>query len=105
MEGVMAIIDLDKIGTALSYLRDNDEGVEALRELKASMDIFISSVQPDLNHSEAVFLFRTLMSDLSIDEVDATINVGAITSGDPSTVQQLGDSVINVHGFRVKTNK
>ena len=70
------------------------------------MDSFSAKVHPSLEHAEAVFLFRTLMADLSVDHPEGMPNLGPIVGGQPSTLQQIGDPLIkNVHGFHVVTNK
>jgi hypothetical protein len=103
----MAQIDLDKVGNALSFVRDTAGGQEALRELRASLDSFGTKLQPPLNHSEHVFMLRTLMADLSIDHPAGIPNAGPGVGGHPGAVQQLGTPQIvkNLHGFAVLAEK
>lgn len=97
----MSQIDLDKVGAALSFLRDDNNGAVALKQLRTAMDSFIAAVKPSLSYPESVFLFRTLMSDLSIDYPDGVPNAGPVVAG----VQALGTPTKNVHGFHVVVNK
>lgn len=104
----MASIDLDKVGAALLHLQNDGAGEAALKQLRANLDAFTSTLPQKLNHSEQVFLLRTLMADLSIDNpqrAQTVPNIGAI-AGAGLKVQNLGVPVIkNVAGFHVVSEK
>lgn len=101
----MATIDLDKVGSALLHLRDDASGQAALQQLRTSLDAFTGGLPQGLQHSEKVFLLRTLMADLSIDHPSGIPNVGG-TVGGRTMVTAAGTPVVkNVAGFAVVANK
>lgn len=97
----MAQIDLDKVGAALSTLRNDPNGAVALGQFRTAMNSLVAAANPSLNHAESVFLFRVLMADLSIDHPGGVPNAGPVATA----VQPMADTLKNIHGFMVGDNK
>lgn len=101
----MAKIDLDKLDSAYDFLAETQEGHEALRKFRAALDALQKSIGNELTWPEFLFVARSLVQQLKMDEpagTDALRDVssenleslkGYVFQDQPGAVTRLGSNL------------
>jgi len=63
----MASIDLDKLDKAYDFLAENEKGHAALSDFRKALDTLHAKTEPKLSWAEFLFVARSLVQQLSID--------------------------------------
>lgn len=62
-------IDLDKAQKAYDFLAENPNGHQALEKLRGAFDALQTEIQPNLNRGEFLYVLRSLVDSLHVNEV------------------------------------